>query len=514
MIKRKDENKEFLNKKADISRLLLHVCCAPCLSAALPKLDGLEVVCLFYNPNILPQEEWTKRLDAVTKLVDACRNGEFGDGLRKISLIVPEQDKNDFFAKISGFENFGEHSVRCQKCMDLRLKFTCDYAKKHGFSHFATTLTSSPHKNSDEINKLGFFCDEKAYVVSDFKKQSGSLFSKEVCEKLNLYRQTYCGCNLDLNLQNEQTKTQNIDMNSHFYIGNVKIPGRLVLAPMAGYTDVGFRYVCKKCGAALTFTEMVSCKAMQHETKNTDKLIATTEIEKPKAVQIFGSDVDAMVAATKDQRLQKFDIIDINMGCPMPKIVKNGDGSALMENQDLAEKIIRAVVSSTTKPVTVKFRKGIEFETAVEFAKMCERAGASAITVHGRTRKQLYGGENDFDTIRRVVEAVSIPVIASGDCKSKEQAKEIIERTGATAVMIGRAAVGNPSVFGKEISSKEAIETQAKIDIPVLGERETMLEIRKHIANYFKGEKGASDIRGRLVRVETLEELQDLLKMI
>lgn len=504
MEQKQDYNQIFKQKRADVRRLLLHVCCAPCLANALDKIRGMNTTFLFYNPNILPKSEWQKRLEALQILVENMKNGNLGKGFENIELVVPEQNAKQFFEAIKGKENLGEGSARCTNCMKERIAFAAQFAKQNGFSHFATTLTSSPHKNAEQINAWGKEIDEDMYLPSDFKKENGAKQSKEICQKFGIYRQTYCGCGLDVGQL----------LSEPFFIGNVRIDGRMILAPMAGYTDVGFRHVAKQCGAALTTTEMVSAKALVFNNEATKLLLETTSVESPIAVQLFGSDSEALANAAKKPELEKFDIIDINMGCPMPKIVKNGEGSALMANPLLAEQIIRSVVAATSKPVTVKFRKGISSETAVEFAKMCQRAGASAITIHGRTKEQMYGGKCDYDTIKRVVEAVDIPVIASGDVLSRKDAIRVLQQTGATAVMVGRGAIGNPSIFGKEILAKQAIKTQIEINSRVLGERTAMLDIKKHLACYFKGQRNAAAIREMIMEAKTKDQLLEMLDQI
>ena len=492
-------NDEFAKSVVGDSRLLLHVCCAPCLATALEKLRGKEVVCLFFNPNIRPRKEFEKRKQAVLKLVELANAGEFGEGFERISVVVPEQEESQFFDAVKGMERLGEHSERCSCCMRARLLFAFDYAKKNGFLHFATTLTSSPHKSAEAINAWGKEIGGDAYLTSDFKKQNGALFAREICDKHNIFRQNYCGCDLDRKAFDP------------FFIGDVLIPSRLLLAPMAGYTDVGFRHIAKLCGAGLTYTEMVSAKALAMGSEKTKLLLETTYIEVPKAVQLFGSDVESFCNAALHPDIQKFDILDINMGCPMPKIVKNGDGSALMDRPDEAEKLIRAVVACAKMPVTVKFRKANSTEQTIEFAKMCERAGASAITVHGRTREQLYGGKSDRKIVGQIVCAVDIPVIYSGDILSAEEAEQVMAETGVAAVMIGRGAVGNPGIFGKPILPKDAILLQARTSAKFLGEKQTMLDLKKHLVAYFKGERNATEIRKKLIEVDSISELENVL---
>lgn len=503
-------NTEFIEAKAGISRLLLHVCCAPCFGNALPKLKGIpEVVCYFYNPNIMPAAEWQRRLNAVETLVDAVNCGKLGEGYGKFTLVVPQQNSLDFFSAVQGKELLGEKTARCTSCIWQRLAKVFEYATKNGFSKFATTLTSSPQKDAGLINAIGKEVGGENYVNSDFKKDGGAMYSKQICQQLGLYRQHYCGCGLpEKAIDRAFLKI----LDEPFKIGNVELEGRMVLAPMAGYTDVGLRRVASICGAAMTTTEMVSAKGLVHKSKNTKSLLISSEDEKVKAVQIFGSDPNIMAEAVKLPVLDNFDIIDINMGCPMPKIVGNGDGSALMENMELAKQVIYAVKSATTRPVTVKFRKGVDSNIAVEFAKMCEEAGADAICVHGRTRKELYSGNNDFDCIKEVVQNVHIPVIVSGDISSREMAAWALYYTGATAVAVGRAAVGNPGVFGKKIDDRKAIEIQLQTDLKYFGEKRTLLEMKKHLASYFKGLNNSGVIRQKLMSANSIEECLELVK--
>ena len=509
MIKTKCTNEEFLAKKTEIDRLFLHVCCAPCLAAALNKLKAIDVTCFFYNPNIMPKSEQARRLDAVKKLIKAINDGRLGDGFGKFELVVASQNENEFFNAIDGKELLGERSVRCTNCIEFRLKKTAEMAKQCGFNYFATTLTSSAQKNAQLINKIGKLCEQDMYVETDFKKDNGALFSKQICEEFELYRQHYCGCGLpEKNIDNNFLDV----LNTPFKIGNVTVQNRVLLAPMAGWTDVGFRKVAAECGAGYTTTEMVSAKALLNNSKKTFELLATTEAEKLKAVQLFGSDEKVFEKVVGIKELEKFDIIDINMGCPMPKIVKNGDGSALMDNPKKASKIISSLKKSTDRPITIKFRKGGKTENAVEFAKMCEASGADALIVHGRTRSQMYAGENDFDTIKEIVNNVKIPVIASGDIVSRTQAAWALYYTGACAVMIGRGAVGNPSIFGKQISDKEAIKKQLETDIEFFGEKKAIVECKKHIANYFKGKSGANKIRVEILKANSKSEILSLVE--
>ena len=300
------------------------------------------------------------------------------------------------------------------------------------------------------------------------------------------------------------------------FIKNVELKSNLILAPMAGYTDLAFRKMCKDFGAGLTCTEMVSAKALHYESKKTADLLFTLDDESPKAVQIFGHEPEIMAEAVKNPLLDKFDIIDINMGCPAPKIYSNGDGSALLGDINLAEQIIRACVNATNKPITVKFRIGLTDDKiiAVEFAKMCERAGASAITVHGRTKVQMYSGASDLEVIRQVKDAVNIPVFANGDCRSREDYLKILEITGADGVMIGRGCFGKPEIF-------EEILTGEQVNVDKLEQIKfhyyTLLQfypeiyvakyMRSHLAGYMSGKYKNSKALVQLLKMEKIEEI-------
>ncbi len=303
----------------------------------------------------------------------------------------------------------------------------------------------------------------------------------------------------------------------------------LALAPMAGVTDAAFRTVCKTCGADITYTEMISSRALVYQDGKTRALLARGKDEAPFCVQLFGNDPDVMRRAAQIviERTDA-DIIDINMGCPTPKITSNGDGSALMKTPSLAADIISAVKSSVSVPVTAKFRKGWDSGSvnAVEFAKTLEKAGADALTIHGRTRQSMYSGRADRDIIRDVVSAVSIPVLANGDVFSPEDALSMIKYTGAAGVMIGRAAFGNPWIFeqcravlsGCEIpplpplSERLAVaEAQIHLSAEEKGERVAVLEARRHIAWYLRGVRGGNFYKTRITRISTLKELSFLI---
>jgi tRNA-dihydrouridine synthase B len=311
-------------------------------------------------------------------------------------------------------------------------------------------------------------------------------------------------------------------------IGNVELQNNVFLAPMAGITDMPFRILCKEQECGLVYTEMVSAKGMHYNDERSFKLTEIDENEKPASVQIFGSDPDIMAGITEKMNDSDASIIDINMGCPTPKITKNGEGSAMMLNPELAGRIIKAVVNASVKPVTVKFRKGWNDENvnAVEFAKIAEANGASAVAVHGRTREQFYSGKADWDIIKKVKESVSVPVIGNGDVFSPEDAKRLLEHTGCDAVMVGRGAQGNPWLFKKivhflktghhipEPTADEKINTiirHMKMLVDLKGEHTGVCEMRKHIAWYIKGMRNSSYIKEKVFRIEAKEEIIELL---
>ncbi len=311
-------------------------------------------------------------------------------------------------------------------------------------------------------------------------------------------------------------------------IGNIELAGRLTLAPMAGVSDFAFRSVCRGMGAALTTTEMVSAKALVYKDEKTKSLLYIPEDEHPCAVQIFGHEPDVMAeAAVMALELSGADILDINMGCPVGKIVRSGDGSALMKDIKLAEEIISAVRKAVSAPLTVKFRKGWDGGNvnAVDFARMCESAGADAIAVHGRTRVQMYAGRADWDIIRDVKRAVSIPVTANGDVFEPGDAEHILRYTGCELAMIGRGSFGNPWIFSRGNAAAEGREIPPlpplgeRIDTAVgqiealagySGERIACLEARHHMPWYLHGVAHSSYYRQQLVHIETLDELRRL----
>lgn len=311
-------------------------------------------------------------------------------------------------------------------------------------------------------------------------------------------------------------------------IGGVPLKFHAVLAPMAGVSDRAYRELCVRFGAAYCVSEMVSSKALSFNSKKSEELMEISDLERPCGIQIFGDDPKCMADAAKHALENKPDIIDINMGCPAPKISSNGSGSALMKNPWLCGEIVKAVTAVTDIPVTVKIRKGWDDDSvnAVEVAKICESAGAAAITVHGRTRQQYYKPPVDYDIIKVVRESVSVPVIANGDIDSAERAKEVMDITGCDLVMIGRATLGNPWIFSQINAYLE--NPNVKIHTPDLeerlgvmiehigkmveykGEHMAMLQARKLVVGYFKGMKGAAALRNEAGKIKTLDDLYEL----
>lgn len=317
-------------------------------------------------------------------------------------------------------------------------------------------------------------------------------------------------------------------MKMKWKIGDVQIDNPFVLAPMAGVTDLPFRKLCKEQGAGLICMEMVSAKAISFHNKNTEALMEIDKCENPVSMQLFGSEPELMARVAAEIEERPFDILDINMGCPVPKVVNNGEGSALLKNPELIVKIVKSVSSAIKKPLTVKVRIGFENEPVdiVDIAKRVEDAGAAAIAVHGRTRQQYYSGTADWDAIRRVKEAVSIPVIGNGDVDSPEKAEALIKKTGCDGVMIGRAVRGNPWLFrelnhyfetGEKLSRpsveevREMILRHARMQIDLKGEFTGIREMRKHVAWYTAGMRHSAALRRETNLVSSYEELEKLL---
>ena len=311
-------------------------------------------------------------------------------------------------------------------------------------------------------------------------------------------------------------------------IGNVELKNNLILAPMAGITDLPFRLIVERFNPGLVCTEMVSSKALFYGDEKTKSLLNTNGEKGPISMQIFGSDVESMEYAAK--YVSKFaDILDINMGCPAPKVVKNGDGSKLLLDLEKAEKIIKAVVNNSEVPVTLKFRKGWDNNNIVacEIAKIAEKSGISAITIHGRTREEFYSGHADLDIIKKVKETVNIPVIGNGDIVDEESAKYMFEYTGVDGIMIGRGAMGNPWIFeqiehyletGEKLSKPsnqekyEILKEHIKLDINYKGEKIAINEMRKHIACYTKNMPDSSNFRNEINHINTEEKLLKKIK--
>ena len=311
-------------------------------------------------------------------------------------------------------------------------------------------------------------------------------------------------------------------------IGNTVLENNVILAPMAGVTDLPFRVLCREQGAGCVVTEMVSAKAVLYNNKNTRELLQIDPAERPAAVQLFGSEPDIMAEIAARLEEGPYDYIDVNMGCPVPKIVNNGEGSALMKNPERAKEVLTAMVKAVKKPVTVKFRKGFNdlSVNAVEFAKMAESCGVAAVAVHGRTREQYYSGKADWDIIRQVKEAVRIPVIGNGDIFTPEDAGRMLKETGCDGIMVARGAKGNPWLFGRinhYLDTGEVLPGPSMAEIKAMilrhgrmlvqfkGEGVAMLEMRGHMAWYTKGMPHSATLRNEINQVETLEGFVELL---
>lgn len=320
-------------------------------------------------------------------------------------------------------------------------------------------------------------------------------------------------------------------MEMRWKIGSVEIENPFVLAPMAGVTDLPFRKLCKEQGAGLICTEMVSAKAISFHNKNTESLMEIDPLEHPVSLQLFGSEPELMAEVAKSIEERPFDILDINMGCPVPKVVNNGEGSALLKDPKLIGRIIKAVSGAVKKPVTAKMRIGFEGYPVdpVEIAKIMEDSGAAAIAVHGRTRQQYYAGQADWETIRKIKEAVSIPVIGNGDVDSPEKAEALLKETGCDAVMIGRGVRGNPWIFrelnhyfltGEKLSHpsiqevREMILRHARMQIEKKGEFTGIREMRKHVAWYTAGMRHSAGLRRESNLIADYQELEALLSRL
>ena len=314
-------------------------------------------------------------------------------------------------------------------------------------------------------------------------------------------------------------------------IGNVTLENNLILAPMAGVSDLPFRLLCREQGAGLVCMEMVSAKAILYKNRNTEELLTIDPKEHPVSLQLFGSDPDIISEIAKQIEERSFDILDLNMGCPVPKVVNNGDGSALMKNPRLAGEIIEKTARAIKKPLTVKIRKGFDdaHVNAVELAHIAQESGAAAVAVHGRTREQYYAGHADWDIIRQVKEAVSIPVIGNGDIRTPEDVAAMAEQTGCDGYMIARGAEGNPWIFrqilhyfetGEHLARPDFSEVtemllrHAKLQIDCKGDYTGIREIRKHAAWYTAGYRNSSKLRGRINEVENYGQLEALFREV
>ena len=313
-------------------------------------------------------------------------------------------------------------------------------------------------------------------------------------------------------------------------IGNVELKNKFFLSPMAGVTDLPFRLICKEQNCGMLYTEMINAKALCYDDENTKKMLRIEEEEHPIAVQIFGSEPEYMGRATEIMNEYPNEILDINMGCPAPKVIRNGDGSALMKNPKLAEEVLKAVVKKSKKPVTLKIRKGWDDNTvnAVEIAKIAESCGISALAIHGRTREQYYSGKADWDIITEIKENISIPVIGNGDVFTIQDAINMLDKTNCDAIMIGRGAQGNPWIFKRinhymqtgeilpEPTLEEKINTAIKhlgLAVEEHGEYIAVREMRKHVAWYLKGLKNSARVRDEVNKIESYEEVVNKLNM-
>lgn len=314
-------------------------------------------------------------------------------------------------------------------------------------------------------------------------------------------------------------------------VGNVTLDNNVILAPMAGVTDLPFRLLCRELGAGLVCMEMVSAKAIFYNNRNTKELLEIHPEERPASLQLFGSDPRIVADMAKRIEERPFAILDFNMGCPVPKVVNNGEGSALMREPRLVEELLSELVKAVKKPVTVKIRKGFDEEhcNAVEIARIAEACGVAAVAVHGRTRAQYYSGKADWDCIRQVKEAVKIPVIGNGDVDSPQAAKALLDQTGCDGVMIGRAAQGNPWIFREVVSylesgiipdrpdpaqKREMILRHAKLQLETKGEYTAVREMRKHLAWYTVGMPNSARFRQTINAMETMEELLEGVETI
>ncbi|MCI9360428.1 MAG: tRNA dihydrouridine synthase DusB [Hungatella sp.] len=317
-------------------------------------------------------------------------------------------------------------------------------------------------------------------------------------------------------------------LNHKLVIGNVVLENPVILGPMAGVTDLPFRQICKEHGCSLMYTEMVSAKAILYKNRNTGPLMEVGEQEGPVALQLFGSDPEIVSVMAAQVEHGPYALIDINMGCPVPKVVNNGEGSALMKDPKLVEKLLTALVKRVKKPITIKIRRGFDeaHTNAVEISKIAESCGVSAVAIHGRTREQFYSGKADWDVIRQVKEAVTIPVIGNGDIFTPEDARLMMEQTGCDGVMIARGAKGNPWIFSRTLhylktgeilpiqgreELKETILRHGRLQVQHKGEYSGIREMRKHLAWYTAGLPHSSALRNEVNQVETWEEFQRMV---